>query len=1185
MRLILITALCLILACGLVVAQTSRGTITGTVADPAGAVIPGATVEAKNTETGGVYQAATTATGNYTLSELPAGVYQLSTSVSGFKQYLRIGITVMAAQVLRIDIALQVGNIAETVTVNADAPLLKTETGDLSHNVASERLDNLPVLGFSTQVRNPFAVTQLLPGTNFIGGSIRVNGSPSNTQSIRIDGQDALSGLLVGSTSMSQPSVDAVDEISVQTSNYAAEFGQAGGGSFVVTMKSGTNAFHGSAYDYWVNEALNAGVPYQNVKPRERRNNYGFTFGGPVYIPGLYHGHDKTFFFFNFEQYRRNYINSTTPQLVPTLAYRNGDFRQALTGRQLGIDPLGRPIMEGTIYDPKTERLVNGVRVRDPFPDNTIPKDRFDPVAVKIQDLIPTPTNDGFIKNYLHPWKVPVTYTIPGIKVDHNLSTRSKISFYYSRTNNASTEGMGTDGIPTVVSAAMGNFIRSYTSRLNFEQTLRPTLLLHLGAGVQGNTINDDVKNLNFDQVKELGLKGAFVTRFPRMTGLDGARGGMKVMGPNTQVTTTMLKPTANASLTWVKDNHTYKFGAEMRIEGYPNALRTNGMGMYAFSAVETGLPSTQGQNLQGGSVGFPYASFLLGAVDSGNIGYVSNIRSGKSSWAIFAQDSWKVTRRFTLDYGLRWDYQGYLKESWGRLPNFSGALPNPSTGNLPGAVVFEGYEPGHCQCNFANVYPWAFGPRLGAAYQISPKTVVRAGVGIMYGQTSMENGLSSSAGSTNPYASPSYGDPAILLRNGAPTPIPWPNLDPGQYPLPGQITSPAKSFDPNAGRPSRTIQWSLSIQREIFKNFAVEAAYVGNRGAWWEGNSLIAINALTPERIASFGFDINKQADRDLLNSRVDSALAAQRGFNKSPYASFPRSATVAQLLRPYPQFGNIDMRWAPLGRTWYDSLQVKATKRLSYGLDFTSGFTWQKELMMGSEAVGTGPGTSVVTAVNDVFNRPINKYLSMFSRPFTFFFAANYRTPKLNINRVLSLALRDWQLGTVLQYASGMPIIAPTAQNQLSTLLFRNTFANRVPGQPLFVKDLNCHCVNPSKELVLNPNAWVDPPAGQFGTSAAYYNDYRYKRRPSEAMSLGRVFRIKEKVSLSIRADFNNIFNRTQMSNPTSGGTTTAPTNAKATTSYDKNGNLTSGFGYINTGAVFANPRNGMIVARVQF
>jgi hypothetical protein len=264
---------------------------------------------------------------------------------------------------------------------------------------------------------------------------------------------------------------------------------------------------------------------------------------------------------------------------------------------------------------------------------------------------------------------------------------------------------------------------------------------------------------------------------------------------------------------------------------------------------------------------------------------------------------------------------------------------------------------------------------------------------------------------------------------------------------------------------------------------------------------------------------------------------------------------------------------------------LQVKATKRLSYGLDFTSGFTWQKELMMGSEAIGTGPGTTVVTAINDVFNRPMNKYLSMFSRPFSIFIAANYRTPKLNINKVVSLALRDWQVGTVLQYASGMPIIVPTAQNQLSTLLFRSTFANRVPGQPLFLKDLNCHCVDPTKELVLNPNAWVDPPAGQFGMSAAYYNDYRYQRRPSEAMSLGRAFRIKEHASLSIRADFNNIFNRTQMSNPTSGGTTTAPTNAKATPSYDKNGKPTSGFGYINTGAVYAQPRNGIIVARIQF
>jgi hypothetical protein len=1168
-RSLLAACFCLLLVCGTVLGQTDRGTITGTITDPAGAIVPGATINSKNINTGVIYQAGSTETGNYTLAQLPVGTYEMSVSVPGFKQFVRTGITVLSAQTLRIDIKLEVGDITETVTVNADAPLLRTESGELSHNISSERLDELPILGFSAAVRDPYAATGLLPGTYRSGWTVRVNGAPANTQSLRIEGQDASTGLLVSATSLSQPSVDAIEEFAIQTSNYSAEYGQAGGGNFVVTMRSGTNQFHGSAYDYWVNEALNASVPFQNAKPRERRNNYGFTFGGPVWIPRVYDGREKTFFFFNFEQYRRGYLNSTTPHTVPTLAYRDGDFGQALTGRQLGTDQLGRPIMEGTIYDPATERIVNGLRMRDPFPDNIIPKDRFDPVAVRIQELIPMPTNDGIIKNYLNPWEVPRTYTIPGIKVDHNLSSRSKLSFYWSNTANITTQGLSNDGLPGPIQATIGSYIRSYTSRLNFDHTINPTMLLHFGAGVQGNTINDDVVYLNFDQEKELGLRGAFITRFPRITGLEAARGGMKVMGP-AQVTTTMLKPTGNASLTWVKGNHTYKFGAETRIEGYPVEINNNALGVYSFSAEQTGLPSMLGISLKGGTIGFPYASFFLGMVNSGNIGFVSNIRAGKSSWAVFAQDSWKVTRKLTLDYGLRWDYQGYLRESHGRFANFSPTLPNPSTGNLPGAVYFETGD-----TRFASVYPHAWGPRLGVAYQFTAKTVIRAGTGIMYAQTSTENALSSGGvASNNPYSSPSYGDAAIFLRDGAPTPMPWPNFDPGQYPLPGQLTSPPRAFDRNSGRPARMIQWSLSIQREIFQNLAVEIAYVGNRGAWWEANDLININALTAERIASFGLDINSQADRDLLNARLDSPLAAERGFNNPPYPSFPTSSTVAQSLRPFPQFGTIRYRWAPLGRTWYDSMQIKVTKRFSHGLDFNSGFTWQKELMMGAEAVAGAGG-----AVNDVFNRPMNKYLSRYSRPFTFFLAANYTLPKLGGNGALSWAIRDWRIGAVLEYASGMPIRVPTAQNQLSTLLFRSTFANRVPGEPLWTVDINCHdCFDPEKDFVLNPNAWEDPAPGQFGVSAAYYNDYRQMRRPSEAMSIGRIFRIKEGVQLSIRADFQNIFNRTFIANPTS-------TNAKATQTISPiTGKPISGFGYINT-ATGTSPRQGIIVARIQF
>jgi hypothetical protein len=268
-----------------------------------------------------------------------------------------------------------------------------------------------------------------------------------------------------------------------------------------------------------------------------------------------------------------------------------------------------------------------------------------------------------------------------------------------------------------------------------------------------------------------------------------------------------------------------------------------------------------------------------------------------------------------------------------------------------------------------------------------------------------------------------------------------------------------------------------------------------------------------------------------------------------------------------------------------------MKATKRFSHGLDFTSAFTFQKELNLGAENEFFAFG-AVNPQVNDVYNRNINKYLSGFSQPFTFVIAGNYTTPKLRINRLVQSVLRDWTMGAVMQYASGKPIRVPSANNQLASYLFRGTYANRVPGQPLFTQDLNCHCVDPNKTLVLNPSAWSDPVQGQFGTSTAYYNDYRQQRRPAESMSLGRMFRFgvhDRNMSLQIRAEFTNIFNRAFMPDPTSTNAAAAPTCfTPGSTSTSCAGNFqsrTGGFGWVNTSTVAAPPRQGQLIARFIF
>ena len=320
----LLSALLLCAAVGF--AQTATGTITGTISDPAGAVVANVPLELKNSETGTPYQASTSSTGNYTFAQLPVGTYQLTVKVAGFKTHVRGDLGVQAAQTIRVDVALEVGAPSESITVNAEASMFTTESAAVSANVTVSRLNSLPILGTGATtasthgVRNPLSSSLLSPGVFFTPNTdMRVNGAPSNTFGIKLDGQDITNGVNTSaSQAQMQPSVDALEEVAIQSSNYAAEFGQAGSGLFQFTTRSGTNQWHGSAFDYFVNEALNAHQPYNFVRNRNRRNDFGGSFGGPVRIPKIYNGRDRTFFFFNLEEYKEAVLISNAIQTVPS---------------------------------------------------------------------------------------------------------------------------------------------------------------------------------------------------------------------------------------------------------------------------------------------------------------------------------------------------------------------------------------------------------------------------------------------------------------------------------------------------------------------------------------------------------------------------------------------------------------------------------------------------------------------------------------------------------------------------------------------------------------------------------------------------------------------------------------------------------------------------------------------------
>ena len=1224
-------------------AQSNQGTITGGISDPAGAVVAGAVIEVRNTATGVVFQGGTSATGNYVLA-VPAGIYSLNVSVPGFKKFIQENIQVVSATDTRKDVTLEVGSATEVVTVADTAPLLKTESGEMSHQVTVEELDTLPVLtttGGSTSaaiaslgnIRNPLAMTNLLPAVTFTNDQVLVvNGLPSESEAIRIEGQDAKTTILTTIQQDSQASVDAIQEVSVQTSNFAAEYGQVGGGYFNFTMKSGTNQLHGSGYDYFVNEALNAGLPFTNagtvnpdkqnqqIRNSVRRNDYGFTVGGPIFIPKVYNGKNRTFFFFSFEQFREGKFIQNGLTTVPTQAYRNGDF--SLAGCRVfsaasnsctanfgnltingapALDTAGQTLAYGEVFDPNTTRLVSGAQVRTPFANNQIPISRFDPVSLAIQNLLPSPNLPGIINNYQIPgypnWQHTTTYAW---KLDHSISNTMKLSWYLSRLERRSPAA---NGFPAAFGGSTPFDNRNFTTRVNFDDTLRPTLLFHVGIGYFQNWEPQDPAP--FDQ-NSIGLHGYFDPNlFPIITGLlNSSTGGWGAgytpgaLGSFYKAELWEEKPTANTNLTWVKGNHIFKFGGEYSSEGFPEHSDWRANGSFTFSNAETADPWQNGQplNLPNGS-GFQWASYLLGSPDTLLLSLPTQTKLGNHLMGFYAQDSWKITRRLTLDYGLRYDYQTYLKEEYGRMQQASFSTPNPTVGGLLGAGIYEGYGGGRCNCSLSHNYPYAFGPRLGAAFQLNRKTVLRGGAGVMYGVTQTASAMNYGVADYYTFNSLGYGITPMPngLQGGNPYPhITWPDFSPGKYPVqtagllpPG---NPNIFFDPES-RPSRILQWSFGVQREISQNLVVEATYVGNHGVWFPAPGLdqIAANTLNNAILAHYGLSISNPSNRALLTSLIGSPQAAAAGFYPA-YPGMPLTQTVAQQIRPVPQWNRpTPYLGPPMGQTWYDALQTKVTKRFSHGLSAQASFVWSKALILNSVATDTTYSPAASPMINDIYNYPINKQLNQLVRPLAVVISGGYTTPRLKGDttpgKAVSQVLRDWQLGWLFRYQNGALIPTPPSNNQLNNQLLRAnpTYWNYVPGVNRFTVDPNCGCFNPQTTQVLNPAAWTDAPAGTFGVSAPFYNNYRWQRQPAESMSFGRNFRMgKEgRFNLNVRAEFQNVFNRLFLSMPAVGGGVNP-----ASTLSSSGGVNTGGYGYIATvGGVGTSPRTGQVVARVTF
>jgi hypothetical protein len=1278
-------AACYLLYAVTAFAQSNTGTITGDVFDPAGAVVPSASIEAKNQNTSAKFQAGSTSTGNYTLGSIPAGTYEITVTAAGFKKYVRPGLVVQTAETIRVDAHLEVGATTDTITINEEAPLLKTESGEISHQIDYAAADELPIFtqngnGVTSlgNIRDPLSVVNLLPGALQTSDTVlRVNGMPSNSQSIMVEGQDASNGTLRGNNQAVQQGVDAIQEVSIQTSNFAAEYGQAGGGYFNYTMKSGTNQYHGSAYDYFQNEGLNAGLTDtsngngQHIRNELRRNDYGFTLGGPVKIPHVYNGKDKTFFFFNFEQFRQTATNASTLATVPTYLSPAGVAEPGYTTGNMStaafpfipVNPCSQPSTAqacadnvpaygyGQVLDPTTTHtLAGGVIVRNPYANNQIPLSLIDPVARYVQSLVPQANVPGaLINNYAIPVYPSSRYTtIPSIKIDQSLTSKMKLSGYFSVTR--TTGNSNADGFSPLLAPISQQNDTSYTTRINFDYTVTPTLLFHLGAGLLyfNHSVYTPPSTFTSTVNAIPAVNGSFApfpanTFMPEFAGMAalvnitgglalGGFGGASVGSPIfDQYDIKDVKPTFNSSLTWVRGNHTYKAGATALFEGFPQQSSIRAFGYFGFSAAETSNPYENG--LFGVfPTGFNYASFLLGAVDNEESSAINDTRLGSHAFGLFIQDNWKITHKLTLDYGLRWDYATLMTEEHGAMQSANWSAISPSVG-LPGSINYGAENcgtstPGHCQFN--QQYPFAIGPRIGVAYQLDPKTVIRVGGGISYSVSPDNAFLSNSvanfytlnpSGYGNPISTPLKGGQAPGLNavtNTFPQYTQFPfSVCPGANPTGNNClppNSPFISIEPGTGRLPRIFQWSIGVQREVIQNLVVEAAYVGNRGAWWEAPTLdaLAYNALTPQQLLAKGINVANPTQAGWLslplNSLPAAALAAfpQMANPNNVYPGFPGTQTLFQALRPYPQWDGVPpFLGPPLGDTWYDSLQVKATKRYSHGLTAQVAYTWSKALTNGANS-NTAYLTPDAPAIISVFDTAVNKQISGFNQPQVLVISFTYTTPKNKFGgdsggaKAMQWISRDWTFGGVLKYASGFMIATPPSNSPLLNELYgpgnnpaiwggEHILENAVPGQSCPAVNPNSH-FDPTTTLALNSNAFVDTPnqnPGTFGTSAPYYSNCRWQRQPAETLSIGRIFRIKEKYQLQIRAEFQNVFNRVFYSAPLvqNNANGPAPTYTNNFAS-GATGALSGGYGYVNSiNGAGDTPRTGQLVAKFQF
>ncbi len=1047
-------------------AQSPRASIRGVVSDPQGAVIPGATVSATNIQTGIVTTAQTNEVGLYSLPLLPIGQYILKAEASGFRRYVRQNITLTTGQALELRIVLEVGQLTESVTVSAEAPLLETRTADAGQLVEARTVEDMP-LG-DRRAMNMVNILGAAVFVNYDSGSkpnFSLAGGRTQSQMFWIDGGTAQNMRLgVGQVDLDPP-VETVQEMKVLSNNYAAEYGGSAGGVIIATTKSGTNEFRGSAFEYLRNEKLDAAdffAPIQDgkkTKPSLRYNVFGGTIGGPIIK-------EKTFFLFAYEGSRRRdgFVRTMT---VPTELEKSGDFSQTLNNKGQLVP----------IFDPATTVQVGNKFVRTQFPDNIIPPSRFDPVAVKVLDFYPVanrpPDTLAGANNFRANWVRGLTRNNFTVKIDHNLGDKHKLSGRYLY-NSDDTDN--TSVFPDPAAETNNDTERHQQYWYGSWTWLAKPSLINEFRFTYGNRINHAFsKGLGGNWPSKLGIKGVPDDAFPQFS-----PSGYQAVGSNNQERRQFPIEQYQIvnNLSWIRGKHSFKFGAEVRPAYNYEINRPQASGSFSFSTLPTGQPGNA-------ATGNGLATMLLG-FPTGFTARETEVLD-RSSWYLswFAQDEWNVHPDLTLNYGVRWETDTPIVDANDRMNGFDRNQINPVSGT-PGVVKFagvNGWRTDPYDTDWDN-----FAPRFGFAWKPfgSRSWVVRGGYGIFYAHP-FDHGAPSSASLGYELSAtlntPDNGITApFYLKDGVPgLDLDKPPLDDsfGAVPVGKQATTNVTFYESDR-RTGYSQQFNLGIQRELPGRMMVEVSYIGNLSRKLASSNL-PINQILPERMGP----------------------------------------GTSQKDRPYPQFSNVQVVLPSLGVSSYHAGMVKIEKRFSGGLNFLGTYTWSK-FMNNCDEGGANIGEEG-SPYSDYYNRRADWGFSENDITHRFTWSSVYEIPvgkgrQYLTDSPLRHILGDWSIGSVVLLRSGAPF---TVATRVNTTYSSSAGALRAD----MLRDPNLPPDQRTVERWFDTEAFAQPAPYTFGNQGV--NMLRMDGQISFDFSILRNFNLRENWRLQFRGEMFNAFN----------------------------------------------------------